>query len=151
MTQTNEIPWRHAIVDPDQLDPRLGLADLLATMFAQQRQHMDAYADIARDNGFTPVDESEYGQIEYPTVQAALREYAGYTVEEMYEAINHLKNKPWKQTKRPVNREEFIEEIADAWHFFIEFHILAGISPHEIFQAYFGKTFKNIQRQQNGY
>lgn len=146
----DHVPWRQAIVSPEQVDGYVTY-DLLATMFAQQALHMEAYEDIARRNGFDPVGKRDYGKLQARSVQAALREYAGYTVEELYEAINHLKNKPWKQTTRPVDREAFLEEVADAWHFFIEFHILAGITPKDLFRAYFKKAFKNIERQQTGY
>jgi NTP pyrophosphatase (non-canonical NTP hydrolase) len=121
--------------------------DILCTMFNQQRKHMGAYQEI----GHTTPEPHEWGDLNSRRIQAALREFAGYTVEELYEAINNLKNKPWKQTDRPTDVEAFKEELADAWHFFIEFHILAGIDPEEVFRSYFRKTFVNVNRQQNGY
>ena len=122
--------------------------DILSTMFAQQEQHMAAYAGINEDAQLAP---HLWGELDDRRTQAALREFASYTVEELYEAINHLKNKPWKQTDRPTDQAAFREELSDAWHFWIEFHILAGINPREVFEEYFRKTLINRQRQQTGY
>lgn len=132
-------PWSE--VQPDEVP------DILSTMFAQQRKHMQAYSLI----GHEPVEPHLHGCINNREVQAALREFASYTVEELYEAINLLKNRPWKQTDSPTSPEEFKEELADAWHFFIELHILAGIDPVEVFKLYFRKSLVNEHRQQTGY
>ena len=122
--------------------------DILATMFTQQRQHMGVYADMKHS---TTPEPHEWGQLDSRRIQAAIREFAGYTIEELYEAINRLKNKPWKQTDVSTDVEKFKEELADMWHFLIELHILAGIDAEEIFRSYFRKTFINVNRQQNGY
>lgn len=148
----NTIPWTTTTQDIDNLwenDEPQGVPDLLATMFEQQRQHMLAYDAIKGTHTKTA---HNYG-LEDRDVQASIREFAGYTIEELLgEAISgHLKNKPWKQTPREVNREEFLEELADAWHFFIELHIIAGVTPEEVFQAYFAKTLENKDRQASGY
>lgn len=149
-----DIPWTPTTPDFDALwewgvDEVTGIPDMLATMFTQQREHMEEYAQIS----FDPLNPNLYGDLEDRQVQAAIREYAGYTIEELLgEAISgHLKNKPWKQTPRPVNRDEFVEELADAWHFFIELHIIAGVGPEEVFKAYFAKTLENIKRRAEGY
>lgn len=117
-------------------------------MFSQQLQHMQAYAQINESAQLPP---EHWGDLDHPRTQAAVREFASYTVEELYEAINHLKNKPWKQTHRETDRAAFEEELADAWHFWIEMHILAGINPFEVFKAYFRKTLINRHRQESGY
>lgn len=137
----DESPWSE-----DQPD---AVPDILCTMFQQQRQHMGVYAEI--DKRKIAPEPHEWGDLDKRRVQAAIREFAGYTVEELYEAINKLKNKPWKQTDTPTDVEGFKEELADMWHFLIELHILAGIDPEEIFRMYFRKTFINVNRQQNGY
>lgn len=146
-----DIPWTPTSADFDALWKREpeSVPDILSTMFSQQREHMQEYAQISFDS----LHPSLYGDLEDRKVQAAIREYAGYTIEELLgEAISgHLKNKPWKQTPRPVNREEFLEELADAWHFFIELHIIAGVSAEEVFQAYFKKSLENIKRRAEGY
>lgn len=139
------------IVHLDQHRGKVGVADLLATMFAQQRSHMGAYNQILIEKGITPLSEDELGELTNERVHRAAREFASYAVEEMYEAINHLKGKPWKRSFSAPDREAFMEEIADMWHFLIEFHIILGISPTDVFNAYFKKTLVNQRRQQNGY
>lgn len=120
--------------------------DTLSTMFAQQLKHMQAYAEL----GHT-LDPLLWGDLNNRKTQAAIREFAGYTVEELYEAINKLKNKPWKRSDTDTDLEAFREELADAWHFWIELHILAGLNPVDVFREYFRKAFINVQRQQSGY
>lgn len=151
-TSTPTIPWSHTDDDFDALWEGADtgfIPDVLATMMKQQQQHMVVYAE---EQHTTPVcDPRFYGELNNPLVQAKLRESAGYMIEELYEAINHLKNKPWKKSFRDTDEQKFKEEVADAWHFFLEFHIFAGLSPEEIFRQYFMKTLINIERQNGGY
>lgn len=149
------IPWTPSSDDFDEIwdddstaSDASAIPDILCTMFAQQFRHMANYAEI---NPSANIQTHERGSIDSPRVQAALREFAGYTVEELYEAVNHLKNKPWKQTHVETDRDAFIEELADVWHFFIEFHILAGVDPLEVFTSYFRKALVNAHRQHVGY
>jgi hypothetical protein len=149
------IPWTPSTDDFDEIwdddsstSDASAIPDLICTMFAQQFRHMANYAEI---NPAANIQTHERGSIDSPRVQAALREFAGYTVEELYEAVNHLKNKPWKQTHVETDRDAFMEELADVWHFFIEFHIIAGIEPLDIFKAYFRKALVNAHRQHVGY
>lgn len=154
MAGNGDIPWTAEIAMIEQIglgEGKVGVADLLATMFSQQRQHMGAYNGILDEKGITPLSEDELGELTNERVHRAAREFASYTVEELYEAINHLKGKPWKRSFNAPDREALLEEIADAWHFFIELHIILGISPSDIFMAYFKKTLVNKQRQQSGY
>ncbi len=148
------IPWTETTADFDLIwqedEPEIvSVPDLLSTMFVKQEEHMEAYGAISHT---TPtVTSKAHGQLNNPVIQAKIREYAGYTIEEMMEAINHLKNKPWKQSFRDVDPEEFMEEIADMWHFFIEMHIYAGITPEDVFKAYFKKSLVNENRRAEGY
>lgn len=135
--------WEQSPWTKEQPD---SIPDILCTMFAQQRKHMQAYAEL----GHT-IDAHLEGQLDHRTTQAAIREFASYTVEELYEAINNLKNKPWKRSDTATDVDKFKEELADMWHFLIEMHIIAGIDPEEIFRIYFRKTFINVNRQQTGY
>ncbi|QGJ96831.1 dUTPase [Gordonia phage Cleo] len=153
---SDNIPWTSTTDDFDELwqtadegDAPDFVPDILATMFAQQLEHMRAYGDIQHT---TPkIEPHQWGDIQSPLVQAKIRESAGYTVEELYEAVNLLKNKPWKQSFRTTDREAFLEELADVWHFFIELHLLAGVDPEEVFRQYFMKSLKNVQRRDEGY
>lgn len=146
----SNIPWAYSTNEFDELwkDQAETVPDILTTMFAQQHEHMRAYASIAPGAQLPPY---LWGDLDNPRTQAAIREFASYTVEELYEAINHLKNKPWKQTFKKTDVEAFKEELADMWHFLIEMHILAGMSPLDVFRAYFKKSLINEQRQQGGY
>lgn len=153
MTQ-HDIPWQATSPDFDDLwaqgdDSPDEAPDILVTMFTQQELHMQAY-DRIQGRPTVTADNAEKGLVDRQ-VQAGIREFAGYTVEEMYEAINHLKNKPWKQSERGVDHDAFMGELGDAWHFFIEMHIIAGITAEDVFMAYFGAAAKNIERQGNGY
>lgn len=142
------IPWTPTNDEFDELWEGVSgqIPDILETMFAQQLKHMQAYSEI----GHTTSPE-HWGNLDHRTTQASIREFAGYTVEELYEAINHLKNKPWKQADRATNVAAFKEELADMWHFLIELHIIAGISPIDIFKEYFRKAFINTNRIVSGY
>jgi hypothetical protein len=152
MADEHQIPWTPT---PEEFDDTWegqdveNIPDILSTMFAQQAQHMAGYAVINED----ALPFHLHGDLENRKVQAAIREFAGYTIEELLgEAISgHLKNKPWKQSDRPVDRDAFLEEMADAWHFFIELHIIAGVTPVEVFKQYFKKTLENNERRASGY
>ncbi|AWY05236.1 dUTPase [Gordonia phage Margaret] len=150
----SDIPWTATSDAFDELwedhVPALeGVPDTLATMMTQQAKHMREYAEMQHT---TPrIEEHDWGNLDLPLVQAKLRESAGYMVEELYEAIGHLKNKPWKQSFKEVDRDAFREEVSDATHFFLEFLILAGISPEQLFIEYFRKTLINEHRRATGY
>lgn len=150
------IPWMNSPKSFDNLWKKEAteVPDMLATMYAQQQAHMRAYADLASPD-YSPMSQlggsGRVPSITSPKDQAAIREAAGYVVEELYEAINLLKNKPWKQDLKSVNRDDFLEELADMWHFLLELHILAGVYPTDIFQAYFAKTLINKTRRETGY
>ena len=149
------IPWAETTPEFDKLwessDASNYVPDILSTMFVKQEQQMEAYREISHTTH--RVKPKSYGNLESPIIQAKIREYVGYTIEELLgEAISgHLKNKPWKQELKEVDREAFLEELADAWHFFIEMHIYAGITPEEVFRAYFAKALENNNRRTGGY
>lgn len=159
-----KIPWTPSDDDFDALwedsvdlgQPLHVVPDMLATMFAQQADHMRAYMALEDKRGVNVNDVKFlephlWGVITDRKVQAALRENAGYVVEELYEAIGLLKNKPWRETALPASEQSFREELADVWHFFIQLHILAGMNPLDVFQEYFRKSLINQHRQQTGY
>ena len=152
-----EIPWTPSPDDFDDMwdnafvagdGPPEYVPDMLCTMFAQQLAHMQKYMQINEAAWLPP---EHWGDLKRPDVEAALRENAGYVIEELMEAIGLLKNKPWTQTAKVIDKGKFREELADVWHFFIQLHILAGLSPLEVFQDYFHKSVINQNRQNNGY
>ena len=85
--------------------------------------------------------------------QSVLRETALKGVEEMFEALGHLKNwKPHRETNIPeVNKEEFLEEIVDAFNYFFSLLILTGCDSEDFYKA-FNKKDKIIrERLKQGY
>jgi hypothetical protein len=127
------------------------ITDLLVNMFIQQVQHAGEYDKILRAKGIIPLSEALWGNLSHPDTQAKLREFAGYITEELYEGINLLKNKPWKQTYKETDHDEFYKEMGDFWHFVLEFMMYAGMMPDQIQKYYFGMAQKNIERRAEGY
>lgn len=127
------------------------ITDLLVNMFLRQLGHKQQYDKIYRAKGLDPVSQGNWGNLNDARLQAELRSTLGYVVEEMYEAVGLLKNKPWKQTPRETDSEEFYKEVADAWHFWLEFMILAGMTPDKIAHYYFGVAKSNDNRRETGY
>ena len=85
--------------------------------------------------------------------QQVLRDTALKGVEEMFEAIQHLKNwKPHRSTDVPeFDREEFLEEVVDAFNYFLSVLVLVGVSENEFFNAYCSKDKKIRKRVESGY
>ena len=85
--------------------------------------------------------------------QKILRQTALNGVEEMFEALGHLKN--WKSHRvsdvASIDKEEFLEEIIDAFNYFLSLLILCGVN-HEDFVKAFHKKNKIIKdRLENNY
>ena len=85
--------------------------------------------------------------------QQVLRDTALKGVEEMFEALQHLKNwKPHKQTEvDEFDREEFLEEIVDAFNYFLSLLVLTGVTADELFDAYRKKDEVIHDRLNTGY
>ena len=85
--------------------------------------------------------------------QITCRETALKGVEEMFEALQHLKNwKPHRETEIPeINREEFLEEIVDAFNYFFSLMILIGVDVNEFYEAFNLKDEIIRRRLEKGY
>lgn len=85
--------------------------------------------------------------------QNILRETALKGVEEMFEALQHLKNwKPHRETEVPeIDREEFLEEIVDAFNYFFSLMILIGVDVNEFYEAFNQKDEIIRRRLKKGY
>jgi len=85
--------------------------------------------------------------------QTILRETALKGVEEMFEALQHLKNwKTHRETDMPeIDREEFLEEIVDAFNYFFSLMILIGVDVNEFYNAFNSKDEIIRRRLQKGY
>ena len=87
------------------------------------------------------------------SAQITCRETALKGVEEMFEALGHLKNwKPHRDTDVPgINREEFLEEIVDAFNYFFSLMILMGVDVNEFYTAFNKKDNIIRNRIKNNY
>ena len=77
--------------------------------------------------------------------QQFCRDLALRGVEEMFEALAHLKNwKPHRSTdiKDELNRDEFLEEIVDALNYFFAMLVMLGVDADEFMQAFEAKNKK---------
>ncbi len=85
--------------------------------------------------------------------QITCRETALKGVEEMFEALQHLKNwKPHRKTEMPeIDREEFLEEIVDAFNYFLSLIILIGVDVNEFYDAFLKKDEIIRGRLNEGY
>ena len=85
--------------------------------------------------------------------QKALRETALKGVEEMFEALQHLKN--WKTHKqkgsKDFDRAEFLEEMVDAFNYFFAMFVMLGVTPEEFMEAYEEKNLKIHKRLKGTY
>jgi dimeric dUTPase (all-alpha-NTP-PPase superfamily) len=70
--------------------------------------------------------------------------------DEMHEALAETGWKPWA-TSRHINREAYISELVDAFHFFMNLMLVVDCSAHEFLDKYAEKRKINIIRQQKGY
>lgn len=70
--------------------------------------------------------------------------------DELHEALAEVGWKPWASS-RHLNRDAYKGELVDAFHFFMNLMMVAGIDSQELLEAYFEKAKVNRQRQKDGY
>ena len=122
--------------------------DKLEILFNKRETFMQLIKDKFPDTYESwPVDISKKSS------QVLLRETALKGVEEMFEALGHLKNwKPHRETDVPeINREEFLEEIVDAFNYFFSLIILMGVDVNEFYAAFSNKDEIIRKRLTKGY
>mgnify|MGYP004445663165 FL=1 len=85
--------------------------------------------------------------------QQHVRDMALRGVEEMFEALQHLKNwKPHRRTEiREFDRDEFLEEIVDAFNYFLSILVLTGFNEDDLISAYRKKDDIINKRLETGY
>ena len=69
--------------------------------------------------------------------QQALRETAFRSMEELFEALLHLKN--WKSHREGTiefDRSEFLEEMIDAFNYYLAILVMAGVDSKEFLSAF---------------
>jgi dimeric dUTPase (all-alpha-NTP-PPase superfamily) len=70
---------------------------------------------------------------------------------ELAEAGQEIAWKPWSSDKTYFDRQAYLEELVDAWHFFMNLMLIANISADEFVLAYDTKRKVNEQRQLDKY
>ena len=87
--------------------------------------------------------------------QQVCRDLALKGVEEMFEALQHLKNwKPHRQTDlstEGIDKDEFLEEIVDAFNYFFAMLIVTGFNQDDLFDAFLVKDEVIRKRLKDGY
>jgi hypothetical protein len=124
------------------------MVDKLDQMFAIREAFMSALRKKKADEyPAWPIDIADKQS------QQHVRDMALRGVEEMFEAIQHLKNwKPHRDTEvQEFNHEEFVEEIVDAFNYFFSVMVLMGIDAEEFFHAYTQKDQVIHRRLKTGY
>ena len=124
--------------------------DRLKLMFNRQRELMAKYHDIEKRNGCLQTEDVPV-DLNSTLGQQRLKDLNSRVCEELYEAANCLHNKPWKCSLMETDVDHYYEELADAWHFFIEMLISAGIDEQKLFELYFNKSEVNKFRQRSNY
>ena len=124
--------------------------DLLTAIFARQRELMEKYHPIEQANGLL-ISPDVPVNLDDAKGQQRLKDFAWRITEEIGEAMNCLKNKPWKQTQMLTDQDHYFEELADAFHFIIELFILSGIDAQKLAELYFKKSLVNQFRQRSKY
>lgn len=120
--------------------------DRLEAMWQQQVAFMRLLQERRSFHDF-PVDlTSKAGQ-------KVIKEVSHDCMHELFEAVTLLRNsKNHRKTEvTEFARDEFVEELCDALHFFFEVCIFAGISQDELFKAYIDKGERNVTRIMEGY
>jgi len=121
--------------------------DKLNEIFSKQRQLMVKYGIRANMSSF----DFDHQYINNAKYQNKLRECVFYLTEELYEAMNLLKNKPWRKQNTKTDSVAFRKEIADALHFYVELCVLCGFTPDTLFKQYMNKAAVNEDRQKGDY
>lgn len=92
------------------------------------------------------------------TVSDYIRDHRGYLEDELAEACYELPGyKLWKdyskQTPEEVTKQmtKVRSELVDAFHFFVNICIAAGMSAEDLTNGYFAKHAENVARQDRGY
>jgi hypothetical protein len=123
----------------------------LQLIFDRQRDLMETYHGIEQRNGALVVEPAHFGNLDARVVQWRIKDMAYRCIEELSEATNTLKNKPWKNDEVATDKDHFYEELADAFHFFVELCITAGLDASDLFKLYFLKSEVNKFRQRSNY
>lgn len=124
--------------------------DMLEEIFEGQKKLMEKYHIIEKEIGLLQTEDVPVN-LQSHLGQARLKDFAWRITEEIGEAMSCLKNKPWKKTQMETDVTHYYEELADAFHFFVELCLLSGISAKDLHELYFKKHAVNCFRQRSEY
>lgn len=137
------------VLDMDHIEVPEG--DLLEKIFEKQLELMVKYHEIESRRGALVIDQKMYGNLDHRFTQWRIKDLAYRTIEELSEATNCLKSKPWKQSEVLTDVPHYIEELSDALHFFIELMITSGLDARSVAAVYHKKHAVNEFRQRTNY
>lgn len=123
--------------------------DMLRAIFRRQAELKKKYDEIEKKNGFHVPD--GVANLDDAHDQHYLKDFAWRITEEVGEAMNCLKNKPWKQSQMATDKEHFVEELVDGFHFYVELLINVGLTAEDLYNLYCKKNRVNQFRQRSGY
>ena len=112
--------------------------DRLAEMIEMQR------ALQQKINGYDVLDEDDEQRIANFKISLFALEH------ELHEAVDEMGWKEWA-TSRHFNARRVQEELVDAWHFFMNLMLHAGMHADELYDMYVLKNAINHRRQDEGY
>lgn len=121
-------------------------AATLVGMFDLQRDFMQLLRDKRNFPAFPVNISSKDGQ-------RLLKDTAHSAMDELHEALQHLKNSKTHRATEIVDfdRQKYVEELVDHLHYFVELCILSDITADELHAAYVAKDGVNRSRIQSGY
>lgn len=115
----------------------------LSKAFILQRQFMDMLVEYDRLPEY-PLDLST------KPGQRLIKENVWNCVAELAEASQILRNRVHVLSEVPeFDHAHYLEELGDAFAFFMEILILSGITPEQLYQEYCRKNFVNRKRLEN--
>jgi len=83
--------------------------------------------------------------------EAALKECVLAAQVELVEVLNEVNWKPWKKSKKVVNKELLVTELVDVFQFLVNGCIAMDIKEEDLMQAYAEKLKINYQRIEENY
>lgn len=123
---------------------------LLEDMFAMQARLEEKYAPIEHARGLRWI-EQQTADLDDAKGQLQVKDQVFRIITELIEMTETLKNKPWKQTQMPTDKNHFYEELSDSFHFFLGLCLMVGLTPQDLFRIYFAKHQVNEFRITSNY
>lgn len=123
-------------VDPTSLKEKLKGMDKLEAMFSLVQEQNFIFNKASID---TIIGQEEWRKILY------------FLVEELFEAANCLKIRPWTQSEYAIDYNHLYDELADSIWFFVCLLIKSGLDPEKTFDIFLRKYLVNEFRRKSGY